>query len=171
MIPPSTPEDNEAWRQETQGTVPLSPAMQSRMPAAPPRPAGQSNAHFQPLSLAQLPPVAVKGPMPTFDATTLRGIRLGRIPIDRTLDLHGLTQAAAHEAFERCIYAAYADGCRLVLVITGKGRVSEAGVLRSALPEWCAQPPLRQMIIALRNAAPAHGGDGAYYVRIRKHVS
>ncbi|MFZ5618376.1 MAG: Smr/MutS family protein, partial [Pseudomonadota bacterium] len=43
-----------------------------------------------------------------------------RLPVERTLDLHGLTQAEAHRRLVRFLNAASADGARLTLVITGQ---------------------------------------------------
>ncbi|VAW10984.1 hypothetical protein MNBD_ALPHA09-1151, partial [hydrothermal vent metagenome] len=48
-------------------------------------------------------------------------MRRGRIDVDGTLDLHGMTQSHAHMALRGFLIAAQARGDRLVLVITGKG--------------------------------------------------
>ncbi len=63
--------------------------------------------------------------------------------------------------------AAQARGVPLVLIITGKGRRS-GGTLREELPRWLRESPLREAIIAYDVAGPRHGGEGAWYVRIRK---
>jgi DNA-nicking Smr family endonuclease len=161
-------EDADAWRTATEGTIPLLSALQARAPLM--LPLSRPIPPIQhPMRAPELHPVALSAPLPSLDANMIRRIRLGRVAVDYTLDLHGMTQAVAYAAFAQCITYAYGAGMRLVLVITGKGRVSEAGVLRTALPKWCDEPALRAFIVALHKASPTHGGDGAYYVRIRKY--
>jgi DNA-nicking Smr family endonuclease len=41
-------------------------------------------------------------------------------------------------------------------------------VLRRAVPLWLALPELRPLVIGFEEAASAHGGAGALYVRIRR---
>jgi DNA-nicking Smr family endonuclease len=105
--------------------------------------------------------------------------RLGRgqIEIDGTIDLHGMRQAEAHAALARFIRARAARGDRTILVITGKGlkrseddaaSIVERGVLRTMLPIWLSQPGLAQLIAGWDVSARAHGGEGAYYVRLRR---
>ena len=58
---------------------------------------------------------------------------------------------------------------RCVLVITGRGRVSEdGGVLRTEVPRWLNQPPNRARVLAITEAQPKHGGHGALYVLLKK---
>jgi DNA-nicking Smr family endonuclease len=165
-------EESDAWQRETEGVKPLShtKASHAKVPHA-----FSAHAHMPPIKpLRPLPTLPFAhhhcdDTLPEIDTNIIRRIRLGRVPVERTLDLHGMTQASAHATFQQFMHQSYHDGCRLVLVITGKGRVSEQGVLRSALPQWCAESPLRAIIIAVHKALPPHGGHGAYYIRIRKH--
>ena len=105
--------------------------------------------------------------------------RLGRgqIEIDGTIDLHGMRQLEAHAALGRFIQARAARGDRTLLVITGKGlkkvngdaaTIVERGVLRSMLPLWLSDPDLAPLIAGWDVAAHGHGGEGAYYVRLRR---
>jgi len=105
--------------------------------------------------------------------------RLGRgqIEIDGTIDLHGMRQAEAHAALTRFIHARATRGDRTLLVITGKGlkkvngdatTIVERGVLRSMLPLWLSEPGLSPLIAGWDVAAQGHGGEGAYYVRLRR---
>jgi DNA-nicking Smr family endonuclease len=55
----------------------------------------------------------------------------------------------------------------MVLVITGKGKMSE-GVLRQAVPTWLRQAQLSIYVSAFRQAHITHGGSGALYVKLRK---
>jgi DNA-nicking Smr family endonuclease len=97
----------------------------------------------------------------------------GSLAIDRSIDLHGLTQAAAERRLDLFLRQAQADGARVLLVITGKGRSGEAGgeergVLRRMVPLWLAAPDLRSIVVGFEEAAQHHGGAGALYVRIRR---
>lgn len=107
-----------------------------------------------------------------------RKLGRGRIAIDGRIDLHGMRQAEAHAALIRFIRARSARGDRTVLVITGKGgRVPqrdedllvsfERGVLRAMLPLWLASPDLAPLVAGWDPAARSHGGEGAFYVRLR----
>ena len=92
----------------------------------------------------------------------------GKEAIDARLDLHGLTQAQAHSALLHFLHNAHAREARLVLVITGKGRGSEPGVLRRQVPQWLGLPEFRSLVIGFEDAHVAHGGEGALYVRLRR---
>jgi DNA-nicking Smr family endonuclease len=92
----------------------------------------------------------------------------GKDAIDARLDLHGLTQAQAHSTLLRFLHNAHARDARLVLVITGKGRGSEPGVLRRQVPQWLGLPEFRSLVIGFEDAHIAHGGEGALYVRVRR---
>ena len=89
--------------------------------------------------------------------------------IEARIDLHGQTQSSAYDALYRFVVASQAAGCRCVLIITGKGSVSQGGgVLRRLVPRWLAEPSLRRRIIALHRAQPCDGGDGALYVLLKR---
>lgn len=102
----------------------------------------------------------------------------GRIGIDARIDLHGMRQAEAHAALSRFVHARAARGDRTLLVITGKGgRVPlrdedllvsfERGVLRGMLPIWLSSPELAPLVAGWDSAVQGHGGDGAFYVRLK----
>ena len=85
--------------------------------------------------------------------------------------------AAAH-AYARLtgfIQAAHAEGRRLVLVITGKGRAPDDaiapqrhGILHHSVPHWLSAPPLVGRVLDVLPAHQRHGGAGAYYVYLRR---
>ncbi len=85
-----------------------------------------------------------------------------------SLDLHGLSRAAAHQRLIAFVQSRWAAGARAILVITGKGSRGD-GVLRREVPEWLAQPQLRDMVAGLSEAHPRRGGGGALYVALRRH--
>ena len=92
----------------------------------------------------------------------------GKNAIDARLDLHGLTQAQAHSTLLHFLRNAQARDARLVLVITGKGRGGETGVLRRQVPQWLGLPEFRSLVVGFEDAHIAHGGEGALYVRVRR---
>lgn len=103
------------------------------------------------------------------DRRTVERMRLGKLPIDARLDLHGSYQDAAQAELDAFISSCAATGCRTVLVITGKGSVREGGgVLRRRLPDWLNQPACRPHVLAFATARPEHGGSGAFYVLLRR---
>jgi len=93
----------------------------------------------------------------------------GKAEIGGRIDLHGMTQAEAHDALLRFLRRAQAEGARFVLVITGKGGPGgDRGVLRRQVPLWLALPELRACVLGFDAAHVGHGGEGALYVRLRK---
>ena len=101
------------------------------------------------------------------DGRTQRRLFRGDVPIDRRIDLHGLTAARAESRLVQFIETAARDGCRCVRVITGKG----AGILRGHVPDWLKRQPLSPHILALAGARPNDGGSGALYVLLRRQRS
>mgnify|MGYP000243375229 CR=1 FL=1 len=85
--------------------------------------------------------------------------------IDAKLDLHGLTLERAHKKFLEFIYFAIMDDFKKLLVITGKGN---PGKIRDEFPKWCGADYLAPLISSCRSAELKHGGDGAFYVTLRK---
>jgi len=117
------------------------------------------------------------GPSGVNGATEDR-LRRGMMEPDARIDLHGLTQAAAHRTLFAWLTAAHARGHRLVLVITGKGNakndenapwmMSKHGVLKQMVPRWLNERAFAGLIAHIRPAHARHGGDGALYVYLRK---
>jgi DNA-nicking Smr family endonuclease len=114
------------------------------------------------------PPMLSPKPLAPLGRRMKQRVARGREAIDARLDLHGLTQAQAHATLSRFLHDASARGARLVLVITGKGRGGEPGVLRRQVPQWLALPEFRSLVIGFEDAHIAHGGEGALYVRVRR---
>lgn len=109
------------------------------------------------------------GSLADLDRRTAQRLQRGRLPIEATLDLHGMNQAAAHEALNAFIARSEALGRRCVLVVTGKGLGREdSGVLRRQVPHWLNQSPLRQRVLAFDYARPEHGGQGALYLLLKR---
>lgn len=107
-----------------------------------------------------------------FDRATESKLRKGQLEIEGRIDLHGMTQDEAYRALARFIARAYGQRQRTLLVITGKGRVSQGGgVLRRLLPLWVSEADMKICVLACTPAAIKDGGDGAFYLRLRKKTS
>lgn len=125
---------------------------------------------------------ATARPLADFDARKVKKIAKGRTEIEARLDLHGLRQDDAHVRLRRFLRDCHANGLKHVLVITGKGRDiddrtaafadtldrPERGVLRRNVPRWLAEPELRMLVVSYISASPRHGGDGAFYIELRR---
>lgn len=98
------------------------------------------------------------------DRNTAERFRLGNMPIDARLDLHGMTRLSAHNALVFFIKQQIQCKSRCLLVITGKGN----GVLRESLPRWLEASEHRKNILAFSVAQSKHGGTGAYYILLRR---
>ncbi len=104
---------------------------------------------------------------PPQDRGAEKRVRRGRVEIGGTLDLHGHNQDTGRAALARFLQAAHARGARTVIVVTGVGR-SGQGVLKRRLPEWLAERDLRGLVSGFAQAHRTHGGEGAYYVFLRR---
>jgi len=109
-------------------------------------------------------------PLISIDRRLKQRLARGRIEIDARLDLHGRTQSEAHAALLRFLRRAQHDGSRTVLVITGKGTAEGGrGVLNRQVPLWLTMPEFRGYVLGIETAHAVHGGEGALYVRLRRH--
>ena len=103
-------------------------------------------------------------------------MKRGKLSPEGKIDLHGMTLEQAHPALNRFIMSAHSAGKRLVLVVTGKGKSGRdtgpiplrKGVLKHQVPQWLTMPPLGQIVMQVTPAHISHGGDGAYYVYLRR---
>jgi DNA-nicking Smr family endonuclease len=184
--PPSA-EERALWRFAMRDATPL-PGRAAAEPAEPPRPQTIPPEKLE-RSAAPLPVRAPAAPIilpklsatrtPGLDARSAERLKRGQLPIEDRLDLHGMTQEAAHAALDAFIGAAYTTGKRAVLIITGKGlrprddfddpwRYGAGGVLKSMTPRWLNEAPNRARVLAFTEAQPRHGGGGALYVLIRR---
>jgi DNA-nicking Smr family endonuclease len=102
-----------------------------------------------------------------FSHTTQRRMRRGEILIDARIDLHGMTQVEAHAALEEFIAAQVKTGHRNLLIITGKGKANQ-GILKTNLVGWLENLPDAARIIGIHQAAIRHGGEGAFYVILKR---
>jgi DNA-nicking Smr family endonuclease len=113
------------------------------------------------------------------DGRTAKRLKRGALDPEAKLDLHGYTATDAHRALLLFLRSAQARGLRLALVVTGKGRKADAhepfdlareprGVLKTSVPRWLAEPAFAGFVAGIAGAHRRHGGDGAFYVYLRK---
>ncbi|VAW23611.1 hypothetical protein MNBD_ALPHA11-2394 [hydrothermal vent metagenome] len=112
--------------------------------------------------------------LPEIEPRMHRHVRRGRIPIEASIDLHGMNQNAARATLNNFIQNRFQKGDRTLLVITGKGQKSagygtqiRGGVLRQMLPIWLKEPQLAPLISGFEVSGRHHGGEGAFYVRLK----
>lgn len=103
-------------------------------------------------------------------------LRRGKLKPEARIDLHGMTLAQAHPILTGFILRSAGAGHRLVLVITGKGKQRDDGgpiptrfgVLRHQVPQWLVMSPLSGLVMQITESHIRHGGQGAYYVYLRR---
>jgi DNA-nicking Smr family endonuclease len=159
------------WREITRGIQPLRPVVVEDIEA-------ESEAKASsPLVISPLRPAKPQPQKPKTDSLPApaplgrrakQRVARGHDTIDGRLDLHGLTQAEAHGVLLRFLHTAQTRGAKLVIVITGKGRGGEGGVLKRQVPMWLALPEFRALVVGFEEAHQRHGGEGALYLRVRK---
>ena len=87
--------------------------------------------------------------------------------IQNKIDLHGLNCAQAEERLFHFFKKAQLLGFKAVLVITGKGRSDDGfGVLRNFTLQWFKMHS--EFVVAYAEADDKDGGQGAFYVHVRK---
>jgi DNA-nicking Smr family endonuclease len=175
---PPSEEELALWLEVARTVEPLKPRKPARAaPAEEPPPATMPEKPRKPAPLPRPPAAAAEKPKPPrppalapIDRRTLARVNRGATSIDARIDLHGMTQAAAHSRLNDFLNGAQASGARLVLVITGKGKNGDGdrGVLRRLVPIWLSAHELRPVVVGFEEAGRSHGGAGALLVRLRR---
>jgi DNA-nicking Smr family endonuclease len=170
-------EERVLWKGVTRSISPLkkieraepddaAPSMASTLPKLRSKPA-------LPIAKAPVPNPTTPPPLALLGRKMKQRIARGRREIEGRLDLHGMTQAEAHDALFGFLRAKQARGAKVVLIITGKGArggddSGGRGVLKRMVPRWLEQPKCRDFIVGFEAASIGHGGEGALYVCLRK---
>ncbi|MDP2803989.1 MAG: Smr/MutS family protein [Phreatobacter sp.] len=180
-------EDRRLWTHVAASVKPLDAARALALPQEPepaPAPPPEKPARSPAAQRSIVPVVPPPPPLAALEKGLKRKLTRGRRDADARIDLHGMTQDAAHRRLMAFLRQSQAAGHGLVIVITGKGapkRLREIdeeafrpdpyasrGVLRRVVPQWLALPEMRALVIGFEEAAAGHGGAGALYVRIRR---
>lgn len=160
-----TPGEAKLWQEAMKGVRPFPTSVAAAETGPPPdSPPAPPDAIRRSAPLPALQP----GRGTDLDKRTFQRLKKGEMAIDGVLDLHGMTQDAAHAALLGFLEKAAGAGQRCLLVITGKGGQAGTGILRAQLPRWLNEPWPRSLILATTAARPQHGGEGAFYVLLRR---
>ena len=111
-----------------------------------------------------------------FDRDISRALGRGKLVPQASLDLHGMTLAAAERAVGRFLEEAATQDLRIVLIVTGKGLRLQGGRMlggriRAEFLGWLNRADNRSRVRGVRPAHPRHGGGGAFYVLLRRRSS
>ncbi len=101
----------------------------------------------------------------------LKKLRHGEFSYQDYLDLHRMTRSEAREAVTKFILDSFAQGCRCVLIVSGRGLNSQdkEPVIKQSLVGWLTQAPLKRVVLAFASARSYDGGAGAFYVLLRRN--
>lgn len=188
-------EDRKLWsavaKTVTRNAQPKKPVLDQSRPKPKPTPARTPEPDFkvQDFRIGETAPPALPGHRLSpsisdrlaaapvrMDHATHKKMKRGKLSPEGRIDLHGMTLDQAHPALIGFIQRAQAQGKRLVLVITGKGKhrddpgpiPARRGVLKHQVPAWLRAGPLSGLVLEIREAHLRHGGSGAYYVYLRR---
>jgi DNA-nicking Smr family endonuclease len=163
--------DRAAWQATVADATPIEGRDKVEPPAAPKtlrRRKGGAPAEGAVFAIQRIGE-QVEGKASGADDALLRKLRNGEFPADVRVDLHGLQAPAARRAVHEAISRLFAQGKRCALVVHGRGRHSESEpVLKDALLEWLAEPPVGERVLAFTSARGRDGGVGATYVLLRR---
>ncbi len=97
----------------------------------------------------------------------LKKLRLGKIPIEDELDLHGYRVEQARQTLVKFLNHCREHGLRCVRIIHGKGLSSsqQQPILKGKTRHWLQQ---RDEVLAFCPAHRSGGGDGAVYVLLKR---
>ena len=112
-----------------------------------------------------------EGDIHAMDKKTGQRFRNGEMPIEAVLDLHGYTLESGFDALVKFVYAQEKRGARCLLLITGKGGFLGRGVIKAEVPNWKNAPEIRSLILSYCQAKPKDGGEGAFYILLKRHRS
>lgn len=124
------------------------------------------------LTLADIDPVPVHDPIQFKQSgvqdQVFKNLRLGKYPIDSTLNIQHLTLKMAHQSVFEGIVQSQQKGCRCLLIRNGLSLNKKpfSGFIKSYLNVWLTQMP---EVIAFHSAATQQGGIRATYVLLKKN--
>ena len=105
-------------------------------------------------------------------------LKKGKIPIDKKVDFHGLSLEQAKTKFFETIESCFYSNKRCILFVTGKGNKKHDfentthklfyGKIRANFLNWANQKTAISKILNISPAGLKHGGDGAFFVYLRK---
>ena len=96
------------------------------------------------------------------------------------IDLHGFTLDEANKTVESLINKSYDEGVSKIRIVTGKGLHSDneknpyiskdLSILKHSVPEYIKKNnELMKLIIEFKEASIHDGGEGAFYIHLKKN--
>ena len=100
----------------------------------------------------------------------------------RSIDLHGYSLEQANKVIEEFVKKSYLDGVNKLIVVTGKGLHSQnekdpyvskdLSILKYSVPEFLStNKSLMNIIYEIKDANIEDGGEGAFYIFLKKNKS
>ena len=107
-------------------------------------------------------------------------LKKNKIQINRKIDFHGCSLEEAKKIFFNTINDCFSKNFRCILFITGKGSVKKEtdhfqdtmlyyGKIRNNFLDWVNHNAVQSKILNVQQANTKTGGDGAFYVYLRKN--
>lgn len=180
--PDLTPDDRRLWSRVAGTVTPPRVRKAARVPvegpahapdlisASPARAAARPGVKRTPppvLAEPRAQPARAKAAPEDVEPNRKRRLTRERDPIEARIDLHGFGRFDAEDQLRAFLTACQARGLRAVLVITGQGRLG-GGVIRASFADWMHAPALRTVVSGYSVAHQRHGGNGAFYVTLRR---
>ena len=106
-------------------------------------------------------------------------LKKGKVKIEKKIDFHGLSVDEAKKIFFKEVNDCFHSNVRCLLFVTGKGLHKNNksfsstrlfhGKIRDKFKEWVYEKSVSSKILNVVPADTAHGGDGAFFVYLRKN--
>ena len=107
-------------------------------------------------------------------------LKKNKIPINRKIDFHGCSLDEAKKIFFCTINDCFSKNFRCILFITGKGSIKKEndhsqdtmlyyGKIRNNFLNWVNHNAVQSKILNVQQANTKTGGDGAFFVYLRKN--
>ena len=111
---------------------------------------------------------------------TNKKLKKNKIPINRKIDFHGCSLNEAKKIFFDTINDCFSKNYRCILFITGKGSIKKEndhpqdtmlyyGKIRNNFLNWANHNAVQYKILNVQQANTKSGGDGAFFVYLRKN--
>lgn len=114
---------------------------------------------------------SIQGHVVGLDKKSFLALASGEHSLEARLDLHGMHAQQAFQALVPFFRTAWHKGLRTVIIVTGRGMNSPAGIgiLRHKVSTWLTQDPFKRVVMAFCTARLCDGGSGSMYVLLRKY--
>ena len=107
-------------------------------------------------------------------------LKKNKIPVNRKIDFHGCSLTDAKKIFFNTINDCFLKNFRCILFVTGKGSIKKEndysqktklfyGKIRNNFVSWTTHNAVQSKILNVQQANIENGGDGAFFVYLRKN--